>query len=137
MSNSIFKGPIELPCPILAEGLAAAAMFPGNILASDFDLADAATVGQLLIARDGGPGKGEYVDTEYAIGDSVTAYKARQGLIFAVRVASGEALVKGVTLLERSADGQLTVLSSGEAVAVAAETITTTSDDELVEVEIL
>ena len=137
MAYSIFKGPIELPSPIMVEGEAQESMTPGHIIDSEFAVGDATTIGQLLILRDGGQGKGEGIDYAYANGDYVSAYKARQGLIFAVRAATGVALVKGVTLLERGASGRLTILDEGVAVAVADETVTTTANDQLVQVEIL
>lgn len=137
MAYSVFKGPIELPSPLLVEGVAGAAMFAGNIVAADFTIGAADTTGRLLIIREGGIGKGEGIDYAYESGDQVLAYNARQGLIFAVRAATGQALVSGVTLLERGADGRLVVLTTGTAIAIAKQTVTTTANDELVEVEIL
>lgn len=137
MSHSVYKGPIELDRPLFVEGAAGEAIKPGNIVAPDFTLGDAATTGLLLILAEGGPGKGERIEDEYAIGAAVKAYNAKTGQRFVVRVGTGITLVDKVTLLERAADGQLAVLSAGEAVAVARESVTTSVDDQLVEVEVL
>lgn len=137
MTHSVFKGPIELPSPLQEEGEAQEAMQPGYLVEPDFTVGDSATAGLLLILKEGGPGKGEGIDYDYEVGDQVAAYNARQGLRFSVRVATGQALTKNVTLLERDDLGQLVVLSAGTAVAVAKETVTTTADGELVEVEVL
>lgn len=140
MANSVHAGPAQLPAPLYVEGLAGAAYLPGNIVTKsgdDLDAGAAATAGLLLIAKENGPGVGGHIDDAFVIGDPVDAYIARQGLFFRVRVATGQALVKNETLLERDDDGMLVILSTGTAVAVAKETVTTTADDELVLVEIL
>lgn len=140
MAYSVFKGPVELPCPLLAEGAAGGVYLPGNLVArngDDLDLADAATAGQILIAKEMGPGVGGRIDTPFVATEPVLAYVARQGLRFDVRFATGQALVKDETLLERGADGRLVVLASGDAIAVAKVTVTTIADDELAQVEIL
>ena len=140
MAYSVFKGPVELPCPVLVEGAAGDIYLPGNLVVrngSDLDVGVAATTGQLLIAKEMGPGVGGRISTAFAVGDPVLAYNARQGLRFDVRVATAQALVKDETLLERGAAGRLVVLDTGVAVAVAKQTVTTTANDQMVEVEIL
>ena len=140
MAYKVHAGPVELPNALMVEGAAGAAYLPGNIVVKsgdDLDAGGAATVGQLLIAKENGPGVGGHIDDAFTIGDHVDAYIARQGLFFRVRLATGQALTAGETLLERAASGRLVVLSAGVAVAVAKETVTTAADDELVLVEIL
>lgn len=137
MAYSVYKGPIELPRPLFVEGEAQAGMKPGNIVNPDFTIGTAASVGLLLIIAEGGPGKGEGVDYDYVSGNQVNAYNAQSGQRFEVRFATGQAVVKNTTLLERGADGRLVVLAAGEAVAVAKESLTTSADDQLVEVEAL
>lgn len=140
MAYKVHAGPVELPNALMVEGAAGAAYLPGNIVVKsgdDLDAGGAATVGQLLIAKENGPGVGGHIDDAFTIGDHVDAYIARQGLFFRTRLATGQALTAGETLLERAASGRLVVLSTGVAVAVAKETVTTAADDELVLVEIL
>lgn len=140
MAFKIHAGPAELPNALVVEGKTSEAMLPGNVAvvsSGEFALADAATVGQLLFMKEKGPGQGGHVDDEFAVDDYAYAYVARSGLFFRTRVATGLTLVANETLLERGADGQLAVLDAGEAVAVAKETVTTSSDDELVLVEVL
>lgn len=140
MAYSVFKGPVELPCPLLVEGLAGATYLPGNIVTKsgdDLNAGGAATVGQLLIAREYGAGKGGHIDYAFVVGEPNDAYIARQGLRFDVRMATGQALVENETLLERGANGRLTILATGVAVAVAKVTVTTTANDEMAQVEIL
>lgn len=140
MAYSVFKGPVELPSPLLLEGLAGGTYLPGNIVAksgNDLDAGDASTAGRLLIAREYGPGKGGHIDDAFVVGEPNDAYIARPGLRFDVRMATGQALVKDETLLERGAAGRLVVLASGTAVAVAKVTVTTSADDEMAQVEVL
>jgi len=137
MANSIYKGPIELPSPLFIEGEAQANMKPGHIVNPDFTLGTASSAGLLLIIAEGGPGKGEGIDYDYVSDNQVKAYNAQSGQRFAVRFATGQTVVKNTTLLERGANGRLVVLSTGEAVAVAKESLTTASSNQLVEVEIL
>jgi hypothetical protein len=140
MAYKVHAGPVELPNPLVVEGLAGATFLPGNIVAksgNDLDAGAADTAGQLLIAKEKGPGVGGHISDAFVVGDSMEAYIARQGLVFRVRAATGQALVENETLLERAASGRLVVLSAGVAVAVARETVTTSADDELVLVEAL
>lgn len=140
MAYSIHAGPVELPNPLVVEGLAGAAYYPGQIVVksgNDLDAGAADSAGQLLIVKEKGPGVGGNIADAFTIGDAVEAYNARQGLFFRVRVATGQALTAGETLLERGASGRLVALSAGVAVAVAKETVTTAADDELVLVEAL
>jgi len=140
MSYKVHAGPFELTNPLMTEGVAGDIYLPGNIVTrngDDLDVGIAATVGQLLIAKENGPGVGGHIDDAFAVGDTVDAYVARQGLFFRARLATGQALTAGETLLERGAAGRLVVLASGVAVAVAKTTVTTAADDELVLVEIL
>lgn len=140
MAHKIHAGPVELPNALVVEGSAGAAYLPGNIVVksgADLNAGAADTVGQLLIAKENGPGVGGHIDDAFVVGNPVQAYIARQGLFFRTRLATGVACVEGETLLERGADGRLVLLASGVAVAVAKETVTTTADDQLVLVEIL
>lgn len=140
MAYKVHAGPAELPNPLLIEGLASAATLPGAIVVkngADLDPGAADSVGQLLFAKENGPGQGGHISDAFADDDVMFAYKARQGLIFRGRLATGQALVEGETLLERAASGRLTTLAAGVAVAVARETVTTAADDELVLVEVL
>lgn len=140
MANKVHAGPIELPNPLVVEGLASAAYYPGQIVAksgNNLAAGGTTTAGQLLIAKEFGPGQGGHIDDTFTIGDPICAYVARQGLFFRVRVATAQALTSGQTLLERGASGRLVVLASGVAVAVAKETVTTSANDQLVLVEAL
>ena len=140
MAYKVHAGPCELPNALIVEGNAGATFLPGNIVTksgNDLDAGGAATVGQLLFAKEFGPGQGGSIDQAFVVGDAMQSYVARQGLIFRARIATGQALVTGETLLERGASGRLVVLSAGVAVAVARTTVTTTADDELVLVEVL
>jgi len=140
MANKIHAGPVELPNPLMVEGLAGGTYLPGNIVTkngNDLDAGGAATAGQLLIAKENGPGVGGHIDDAFVVGSPLDSYNARQGLFFRVRLATGQVLVAGETLLERGANGRLVALSSGVAVAVTKETVTTSSDDQLVLVEML
>jgi hypothetical protein len=140
MANKVHAGPCELPNALMVEGLAGGTYLPGNIVTksgNDLDAGGAATVGQLLIAKENGPGVGGHIDDAFVVGAPIDSYVARQGLFFRVRLATGQALVAGETLLERGAAGRLVVLASGVAVAMAKTTVTTTGDDELVLVEVL
>ena len=140
MAYKIHAGPCELPNALMVERLAGATFLPGNIVTvngDDFDAGIGATVGQLLIAKENGPGVGGHIDDAFVVGANMDAYVARQGLFFRTRLATGQTLVAGETLLERGAAGRLVVLASGVAVAMAKTTVTTTADDELVLVEIL
>ena len=140
MAHKVHAGPAELPNALIEEGAAGDIYLPGNVVTrngDDLDVGIAATVGKLLIAKEGGPGVGGKIDDAFAVGDSVQAYTARQGLFFRVRVATAQALVVGETQLERGAAGRLVKLASGTPVAVAKETVTTTANDQLVLVEIL
>lgn len=140
MAYKVHAGPAELPNPLMREGFASATTLPGALVeknGNDLDPGDAATVGQLLFVKEAGPGEGGKISDAFASGDQMEAYVARQGLYFRARLATGQALVEGETLLERAASGRLTVLAAGEAVAVARTTVTTSADDELVLVEVL
>jgi len=140
MANKIHRGPTALTNPLIVEGLAGATYLPGNIVAksgNDLNAGGAATVGQLLIAKENGPGVGGHIDDVFVVGAHLDSYVARQGLFFGVRLATGVACVEGETLLERGADGRLVLLDSGVAVAMAKETVTTSVDDQLVLVEVL
>lgn len=141
MSYSIYRGPTILAAPLYQPGEASEEMLPGHVVVKsgdDLDLGAANSVGVLLIAKENMAGKeGTVIDATFEIGDSVDAYKARQGQVFDVRFPTGVALVKGETLLERRDSGQLGALTSGVAIATAYETVTTTANDQLVTVEIL
>ena len=140
MAYKVHAGPAELPNALVTEGAASAATLPGKVVVKngdDLDLGAADSVGQLLFAKEDGPGEGGSIDTAHAIGDYICAYKARQGLFFRARMATGQALVDGETLLERAESGQLTVLAAGVAVAVARETVASTTADQLALVEVL
>lgn len=140
MAYKIHAGPVELPNALVVEGAAGAAYLPGNIVVKEgtgLNAGAADTVGQLLIAKENGPGQGGHIDDAFVVGEPVQAYIARQGLFFRTRLATGVACVEGETLLERGADGRLVLLAAGVAVAVAKETVTTAADDQLVLVEIL
>ena len=140
MAYKVHAGPVELLNPLMVEGLAGATYLPGNIVTksgNDLNAGGAATVGQLLIAKENGPGVGGHIDDAFVVGAPLDSYVARQGLFFRVRLATGVACVAGETLLERGADGRLVSLASGVAVAMAKETVTTSADDELVLVEVL
>ena len=140
MASKVHAGPCELPNPLMTEGLAGGTYLPGNIVAKngdDLDAGDGATVGVLLIAKENGPGVGGHIDDAFVVGAPLDSYRARQGLFFRVRLATGQALVEDETLLERGAAGRLVVLAAGVAVAVAKVTLTTSVDDELVLVEAL
>jgi hypothetical protein len=140
MAYKVHAGPVELPNPLLVEGLASAATLPGAIVVkngADLDPGAADSAGQLLFAKENGPGVGGHISDAFADGDTMEAYVARQGLYFRARLATGQTLAEGETLLERAASGRLTTLAEGVAVAVVKETVTTTADDELVLVEAL
>lgn len=140
MGHSVHAGPVELPNALVEEGAAGGTYLPGNIVVKNGDNLDvgiAATTGLLLIASENGPGVGGHIDDAFVVGAPVQAYKARQGLYFRARLATGQALVKGQTELERGAAGRLVVKTTGVAVAVAKETVTTTANDELALVEVL
>ena len=140
MAYKVHAGPCELPNPLMTEGLAGDIYLPGNIVArngNDLDVGVAATVGQLLIAKENGPGVGGHIDDAFAVGDTLDAYVARQGLFFRARLATGVACVADETLLERGAEGRLVLLDAGVAVAMAKTTVTTAANDELVLVEAL
>jgi len=140
MGYKVHAGPVELPNPLITEGLAGDIYLPGNIVArngADLDVGIAATVGQLLIVKENGPGVGGHFDDAFAVGDTVQAYIARQGLFFRARLATGVACVAGETLLERGALGRLVLLDTGVAVAMAKETVTTSANDQAVLVEAL
>lgn len=140
MAYKIHAGPVELPNALVIEGAAGSAFLPGNVVVKSgatLDEGAAVSAGQLLIAKENGPGVGGHVDDAFVVGAPVQAYVARQGLYFRVRLETGVACVAGETLLQRGATGQLTLLSDQTAVAVAKETITTTSGDQLVLVEVL
>lgn len=140
MAFKVHAGPAELPNPLMVEGLAGAAFLPGNVVTksgNNLNAGGAATTGQLLLAKEKGPGEGGHIDDAFTIGDSMQAYVARQGLFFRARLVTGQALTAGETLLERAANGRLTIVSLGTPVAVAKETVTTAANDELVLVEVL
>lgn len=140
MAYKVHAGPAELPNALVVEGLAGGTFLPGNVVVksgNDLDAGAAASVGELLFAKEHGPGQGGHIDDAYVVGEHIQAYKARQGLLFRARLATGQALVKDETLLERADNGRLVVLAAGVAVAKARETVTTTADDELVLVEAL
>lgn len=140
MPYKVHAGPAELPNALMVEGLAGATYLPGNIVTksgNDLDAGGVATVGQLLIAKENGPGVGGHIDDAFVVGAPVDAYVARQGLVFRTRLATGVACVEGETLLERGASGRLVLLAAGVAVAVAKETVTTSANDQLVLVEVL
>ena len=140
MAYKIHAGPVELPNALVVEGAARSAFLPGNVVVKSgatLDEGAATSAGQLLIAKENGPGVGGHIDDAFVVGEPVQAYVARQGLYFRVRLATGVACVAGETLLQRGATGQLTLLSDKTAVAVAKETVTTTSGDQLVLVEVL
>lgn len=140
MAYSVFKGPIELPQPLMVEGDAASLLVPGEIVfksGNTLVIGDAATEGQLLITKENGPGLGGRIETPFAVGQPALAYVARQGLVFAFRCATGQALVAGETLLERGASGLLIKKTSGIAVAVSKVTVTTVGIGELIEAEVL
>lgn len=140
MAYKVHAGPVELPNALIIEGDAGGAFLPGAIVTKsgdDLNAGGVATVGQLLFAKEYGPGQGGSISLAFVVGEAMQAYKARQGLFFRARLATGVACVAGETLLERGAAGQLAVLASGVAVAVAKETVTTTAGNQLVLVEVL
>lgn len=135
--STVHAGPVELPNPLIVEGLAGGTFLPGNIVeksGDDLDAGDASTIGSLLIACENGCKK---ISDAFAVGDQMYAYTARQGLYFRARLATGVACVKDETLLERGASGRLVLLDTGVAVAKAKETVTTSANDQLVIVEVL
>lgn len=140
MANKIHAGPVELPNALVVEGAAGSEYLPGKIVTKsggNLDEAVAGTKGQLLIAKEQGPGVGGSVSKSFELFEPMQAYIARQGLYFRVRLGTGIACVENETLLERGSNGRLVALTSGVAVAVAKETVTTTANDQLVLVEVL
>lgn len=140
MAYKVHAGPAELPNALVIEGPAGQDILPGKVVfkdAGDIVLGVAASVGQLLFAKEGGPGQGGKIDTVHVGGSHIEAYKARQGLLFRARLATGLTLVDGETELERAASGRLTTVTSGTPVAVARASVTTSADDQLVLVEVL
>mgnify|MGYP000438896824 CR=1 FL=1 len=140
MAYKVHAGPAELPNPLFEEGKAGEAFLPGAVVvkaSGAFTKGATDTVGALLIAKEYGPGQGGHIADAFAVNDHVDAYKARQGLFFRVRVPTGQALVAGETEMERGATGDLQIVTTGAAIAVARETVTTITGDQLVLVEVL
>ena len=139
-AKTVRRGPTQLPAPLHVEGLATSAYLPGNLVFKDGDnltIGVAATKGQVLIAKENGLGQGGHIYDAFEIGSPLSAYVARPSLVFEVRCNTGLSLVDGVTLLERAASGQLKINSTGTAIFVARETVTTSAANQLVTVEAL
>lgn len=140
MPYKVHAGPVELPNPLMVEGLAGATFLPGTIVTKsgdDLNAGAADTLGALLFAKEYGPGQGGHIDDPFVVGEPMAAYNARQGLFFRARLDTGLALVKDETLLARGADGLLVLATGGNQVAVAKETLTTTAVGQLALVEAL
>ena len=145
MANTIFRGPAEKPgIPFHLEKTASEAMKPGHAVSvngDDFDLNDSDGADSILLflkEKSQGLSTGG-VEEEFAAGDSVAAYRARQGDFYQARFATAVALVAEETLLSVDTDGQLRigVVGTDSLVAVAKETVTTSAADQLVTVEVL
>lgn len=127
--------------PIKVEKLAAAAILPGALLlansSNQFILHNVANGGGMVFIADLNMHDG--VATAYASGDTVQAYQPVSGETYRVRMATGQALVRDVTPLTSTGAGRLDIGTPGTdvIVAYAAETVTTSANDQLALVKFL
>lgn len=136
--NVIRVAPATTNDPIKVEKPAAGAILPGHILLANgsgqFAVHASANAGGLVFVADLNMHDG--VAAAYAAGDTVQAYQPMPGEVYRVRAATGQALVKDVTPLTSAANGRLDIAAGADAViAYAAETVTTTANDQLVMVK--
>jgi delta-aminolevulinic acid dehydratase/porphobilinogen synthase len=122
--------------PIKVEKPAVEAILPGNILLANssgqFKKHDVANGGGMLFVADVNMLDG--VAEAYAINDTVQAYQPVSGETYLVRAATGQALVKDITALTSTGAGRVDIGTVGTDViiAYAAETVTTSANDQLV-----
>jgi hypothetical protein len=133
--NVIRVAPATKNDPIKVEYKAAAALKPGHILlvaSGALKKHDAAGVTGATFVADVNFLDG--VADAYAANDTVQAYQPVQGEVYQLRAKTGQALVKDVTPLTSDGAGRVKVGTPGtdEILCYAAETITTTVDDQLV-----
>lgn len=119
--------------PIKVEKKAAGAILPGALLlatATTFKLHDVANGGGMVFVADVNMLDGEAV--AYAADDTVQAYQPVSGETYRVRMATGQALVKDVTPLTSTGAGRLDIAAGTDViVAYAAESVTTSANDQL------
>lgn len=121
--------------PIKVEKPAAESILPGNILLANssgqFKKHDGANLGGLVFVADLNMLDG--LADAYSANDTVQAYQPVSGETYLVRAATGQALVKDITPLTSTGAGRLDIASGTDVViAYAAETVTTTANDQLV-----
>jgi hypothetical protein len=122
--------------PIKVEKPAAGAILPGHLLLANssgqFKVHDGANAGGMVFVADLNMHDSE--STAYAAADTVQAYQPVSGEVYRVRAATGQALVKDITPLTSAANGRLDIGTPGTdvIVAYAAETVTTSANDQLV-----
>ena len=136
MKNVIRVAPATKNDPIKVEKPAAEALLPGHLLLANasgqFKKHDIANGGGLVFIADLNMHDG--LTDVYAIGDTVQGYAPEPGDVFQVRAATGQALVKDVTPLTSAGVGRFDIGTVGTDViiAYAAQTVTTTANDQLV-----
>lgn len=120
--NKIYQGPVTQVTPQVQELPADVAILPGSVIqpvSGEYVLGTAASVGKVFIAQENYLAL-EGVDTAYAIGDTVIGMEMLDEQFFAVRVATGNSLVKGSPLTPGAA-GVLTLASTSDMIVAFSE----------------
>ena len=110
--NTIWVGPADgaNKKPLCIEGTAGGAIRAGalvSVVGNEItaSAADGKAVVELVIAREIGEMFGKTIDDQWATGDHVIAVKPRSGEFFNVRVAAGQAIVRGSALTTDGGSG--------------------------------
>lgn len=122
--NKIFAGPVTEVTPQVLEAPAADGNIkPGHLIvlsSGKFTRAGASTTGKLYIAQDNYLAQ-KGVDDAYAADDVVIGMELLDEQFYNVRVATGNSLVKGVTLLTPAANGAVAIAATSDLVFASAE----------------
>ena len=134
--NVIRVAPATKNDPIKGEKPAAAALSPGHIIIANTDgkVLKHATDGSggLIFIADVNMLDG--VNDAYAAGDTVQYFEPPSGETYQVRAKTGQALVKDITPLTSDGAGRVRVgvVGTDTIIAYAAETVTTSANEQLV-----
>jgi len=135
--NKIYAGPSSEVLPQVMELPAAASTLPGSavvVTSGEFALAGATTVGKVWFAQDNYLTMGGVTDAVDE-GDVVIGLEPLPHMLFNVRVATGNNLVKGDALTPGAAGVLVKASTADMVVATAAETYNNnTGADQLVQV---
>lgn len=136
MPNVIYVGSAINNSPIKVEKPADAALSPGHIIIANStgEFLKHATDGAAGMVFVAGLNLHSGLTENYATGDTVQAYQPVSGETYQVRAKTGQALVQDITPLTSDGAGRVRVgvVGTDAIIAYAAQTVTTTANEQLV-----